>query len=234
MSSSPFTVGIPVFNEEDLIEANTHALLEFLRPLGAPFEVLIGSNGSDDRTVELGEALAREVPEVRFFHVPQRGAGRAFKIFMKEARFDLLVSLDMDLSIDLGFVAEALWMLEKFDVVVGSKKTGSQDRSAFRRLGSNVFVAVATGLLHIDFVDYSIGAKAYRIPAIAKYAPVVSDGTAYVLDLIYYVHRDSGRVAQIPVDCQDHRASKFNLGREAAHKFLNLARLWRNRNLHLG
>ena len=53
---------------------------------------------------------------------------------------------------------------------------------------------------------------------------------AYVLDLVFYVHRDGGRVVQIPVSCEDFRRSRFNLGREAIHKFSNLGRLWWKRN----
>ena len=48
-------------------------------------------------------------------------------------------------------------------------------------------------LLGIEFVDFSIGAKAYRRSAIRPYAGLISEGSAYVLDLVYYVHRDGGR-----------------------------------------
>ncbi len=225
-----YSVGVPVFNEEEILEDNVRELRAFLETIGPPFEIIVGSNGSTDATIEIGERLACELPEVTFFHLGPRDLGRVFKEFARRARADALVSLDADLSVDLEFVRHALTMLDTFDVVVGSKKTGSQDRSLFRRFGSSLFIAVATSLLGLDIVDYSIGAKAYRISAIEKYLPYASDGTGYVLDLVYFAQRDGGRVAQIPVVCRDHRASKFNLGREAAHKFLALARLWRHRH----
>jgi hypothetical protein len=88
-------------------------------------------------------------------------------------------------------------------------------------------------LLGIEFVDYSIAAKAYRVPVIRRYAGLISHGSAYVLDLVYYVNRDGGRVVQVPVRCEDHRHSKFNLGAEAIHKFSNLGRLWWRRNARI-
>jgi glycosyltransferase involved in cell wall biosynthesis len=224
------TVAIPVYNEEDLLRSNTLALVEVLRRNYSEFEILLGSNGSTDGTTGIGERLAEEISEVRFFHMSHRGVGRAFSRFVEDASFDSLVSLDMDLSTDLAFIDDAVRQLEGCDIVVGSKRTGSQKRSLFRRLGSATFVLLASRMLGVEFVDYSIGAKAYRVPTIRRYLSLISHGSAYVLDLVYYVHRDGGRVVQVPVFCEDFRRSRFNLGREAAHKFSNLARLWWKRN----
>ena len=226
MKLAPFTVGIPLYNEEDLIEQNTVELLRFLQSLHTPFEVILGSNGSTDRTQQLGEKIEKEHPEVRFFHLPARGVGRAFRRFVVEARYDLLISLDMDLSIDLGFVTRALGLLSHFDIVVGSKKMGSQQRSLVRMAASSLFVNCSKGLLGLDYADYSIAAKAFRRPLLRRYEYLIQAGTAYVIDMVYYVRRDGGRIVQIPVICEDYRKSKFNLIHEGFYKFYNLGRLW--------
>ena len=230
MTFAPFTIGIPVFNEEELIRPNTLKLLSYLRELGTPFEVIIGSNGSTDGTVELGRELAGEHAEVRFFHLPERGVGQVFRCFVAEARHDLLISLDMDLSIDMNFVNRALELLESYDIVVGSKKMGSQKRSVARFAASYLFVSCAGWLLNLDYDDYSIAAKAFRRPLLRRYEYLIREGTAYVIDMVYYVKRDGGKVVQIPVDCEDHRKSKFNLIHEGYYKFFNLGRLWWQRN----
>jgi glycosyltransferase involved in cell wall biosynthesis len=227
------TVGIPVYNEEALLRVNTLALADYLRARDPDFEILLGSNGSTDRTVAIGTALVREVPQVRFFHLPERGVGRVFRRFVELARYEHFVSMDMDLAVDLAFIDQALKLLRKADIVVGSKITGSQRRPLYRHFGSWLFVSLASRTLGIDFDDFSIGAKAYRVPLVKRYAALISDGSAYVLDLVYYVQRDGGRVMQIPVACEDHRRSRFHLGREAAHKFGNLARLWWRRRVRI-
>ena len=230
MSFPPFTIGIPVYNEEELIEQNTVRLLDFLRSFQTPFEIIIGSNGSTDRTVALGGLLARRFPEVHFFHQPERGVGRVFRRFVGEAHYDLLISLDMDLSIDLHFIAQALELLKNYDIVVGSKKTGSQKRSRMRMAASAFFVNCARLLLNLDYDDYSLAAKAFRRPLLRRYESRIRGGTSYVIDMIYYIRRDGGRVIQIPVSCEDHRKSRFNLLYEGCSKFYNLGRLWRQRN----
>lgn len=230
MNLPAFTVCIPVYNEDQLIERNTLLLLDNLKSLQTPFEVIIGSNGSTDRTVELGAMLAGRFPEVRFFHVPERGVGRVFRRFVGEARNDVLVSLDMDLSIDLSFVRRAMELMHDHDIVIGSKRTGSQKRSRIRMAASALFVHCARWLLDLDYVDYSIAAKVYRRALLQRYEDLIGSGTAYVIDMVYYIKRDGGRVIQIPVHCEDHRQSKFNLIHEAIYKFSNLGRLWWRRD----
>ena len=81
---------------------------------------------------------------------------------VERARYPLLVSADMDLSVDLSFVPAALELLETHDIVVGSKKLGHQKRAWLRRFGSEFFLRIARLLLGIVYDDYSIAAKAYR------------------------------------------------------------------------
>lgn len=223
---TPFTVGIPVYNEEAILVPNTERLLDYLKEFGCEFEVLIGSNGSTDATTALGVDLSRRFPRVRFFHVPDRGVGFAFRRFIEEARYPHLVSVDMDLSVELNFIPRALELLETHDIVVGSKRMGNQKRSWFRKLGSDSFLRAVRLLLGITYDDYSIAAKAYRVETLRRYVARVNTGSSYVLEFCYLTHRDGGRVVQVPVSCEDWRSSRFNLLHEALYKYNHLVRFW--------
>jgi glycosyltransferase involved in cell wall biosynthesis len=223
---TPFTVGIPVYNEEAILVPNTERLLVFLDSLGRDYEVIIGSNGSTDSTTALGVDLSRRFPQVAFFHVPQRGVGRAFREFVQRARHPLLISLDMDLSIDLDFVERALDLLEDHEIVVGSKKMGKQKRSFVRRFGSDTFLRMAHLLLGIDYDDYSIAAKAYRVDTARRFIDRINEGSSYVIEMCFLTTRAGGRIVQIPVQCEDWRKSKFNLLHEAVYKYSHLFGLW--------
>jgi glycosyltransferase involved in cell wall biosynthesis len=225
---TPFTVALPVYNEEAILVPNTERLLAFLDGLGRDYEVIIGSNGSIDSTTAIGVDLSRRFPRVRYFHVPTRGVGHAFREFVRLARHPFLVSLDMDLSVDLSFVPTALDLLETHDIVVGSKKLGNQNRTLFRRLGSDAFLRAVRLLLGIAYEDYSIAAKAFRVDALRRFAGSIDAGSSYVLEICYLTHRAGGRVIQVPVSCEDWRASKFNLWHEAMYKYRHLLRLWLN------
>jgi glycosyltransferase involved in cell wall biosynthesis len=217
---------IPVFNEADIIEANTERLLDFMNSLNTPFEIILASNGSTDQTIEIGRILAERHPDVRFFSLAEKGVGRAFVMGVSHAQYDAIVSLDMDLSIDLDLIPQAARLLSDYEIVVGSKKMGSQRRTLWRKAGSTTFIITVKLLLGLSFEDYSIAAKAYRKNVIEGYLPRIDHGTSYVLDMIYHTLANGGRAVEIPVHCEDFRTSKFNLTREALYRFRNLFLLW--------
>ena len=222
-----FSIIIPVYNEEDIIYQNVENLVAHVMRYHQTFEIIIGSNGSTDKTVLLGEALSKQYPMIDFFHLPQRGVGHAFRQGVQMARYDYVVSLDMDLSVDLGFIERALSLLDQgYEIVVGSKKMGQQKRTAFRIMGSGLFILCARVLLGLSFEDYSIAAKAYRRNVLLKYLYKIDHGTSYVIDVICLVHRGGGQIIETPVWCEDYRTSKFNIIHEGVYRFSNLFRLW--------
>ncbi len=223
---SGLTVFIPVFNEEALLVPNTRRLLAFLDRLGRPYEVILGSNGSTDRTVELAGRLSDHHGTVRYFHLAQKGVGRAFREGVRLASFDLIVTVDMDLSISLDFIPEACRLLDHSDMVIGSKITGNQRRSWIRKAASNLFIILAGYLLKINYHDYSIAAKGYRKHLVKQYLEHIDDHTFYVVKIVHYAARNGCRLVEIPVNCQDMRGSRFNLLHEGVYKFGNLFRLW--------
>lgn len=222
----PLSVFLPVYNEEAILVENTEALWRFLVPLGVPFEILIGSNGSTDRTVPLGGELQGRYPQVRFFHVPDTGAGSAFRRAVAMMRYEYVVCLDMDLSVALEFITQALRSLETADVVIGSKKMGVESRSAIRRWGSDFFIICSKRLLGLPFDDYSIGAKAYRAPVLRRYQHAIGRGTFYVQRLVYLASQDGLKIVEVPARCEDFRRSRFNLIWEGGYRFVCLVWLW--------
>jgi glycosyltransferase involved in cell wall biosynthesis len=216
------TIFIPVFNEESILEAHTKKLIIHLQTFGFPYEIIIGSNGSFDKTVMILEALKKGIPCLNYFHIPIKAVGRAFRIGLESARFNRVISLDMDLSIDLSFIERAYHQLETSHVVVGSKITGDQQRSVLRKTASNAFIFCARTLLGLSFSDYSIAAKAYRKDTITTYLPHMDDKTFYVTEILFRASRDGKTLTEIPVDCNDTRPSRFNLIHEGWYKFSRL------------
>jgi glycosyltransferase involved in cell wall biosynthesis len=225
--SKPFSVFIPVYNEEAILVANTERLISYLDQYGINYEIIIGSNGSNDSTPDLGELLSDRHTRIKFFHIKEKGVGDAFKKGIRMAQYDAVVSLDMDLTINLGFIHEALEFLEaNHDIVIGSKKMGHERRTVFRRLGSDLFILTTGILLGLSFEDYSIGAKAYKRDLLLHYFDTIDRGTSYVLEIIYRAFHDKKRLIEIPVLCEDYRQSKFNIIHEGLYRFYQLFRLW--------
>jgi glycosyltransferase involved in cell wall biosynthesis len=226
-SPAPLTFIIPAYNEEAILATNIDRLRVFLRDCGVgSYELILVSNGSTDRTVEIARACAVGRDDLQVIDLDQRGVGRAFKAGMARAQFDRVVCLDLDLTIDLDFITAAAAALETADIVIGSKQTGGQQRSWIRRLASASFIVCTRQLLHLKFTDYSIGAKAFRANSIRTYLPHLANQSAYILQLIAWGQRDGAGIIEVPVWCDDRRRSKFNLLHEGLYRFGSLFLLW--------
>ncbi len=232
---APLTIFIPAYNEETILATNIDRLRAYLkdRDLGRS-EIILASNGSTDRTVEIASECALGHDDLQVIVLHRRGVGRAFKEGVRRARHDWLICLDLDLTVDMDFIQSAEALLATSNVVIGSKQTGAQQRSWFRRLASASFIACARYLLGLEFSDYSIGAKAYRKQTVQPYLERLADGSAYVVQLVAWAKRDGAVITEIPVWCEDLRRSKFNLPREGVYRFGSLFLLWFQERLMRG
>lgn len=221
-----YTIFIPVLNEADILASNVGRLVAYLEGLDRPFQIIIGSNGSTDATLEIGPELARRDERITFFHLPDRGPGSAFKEGLRLARFRKIISQDADLSVDLSFIPRAIELLDEYELVIGSKKMGTQKRSWLRITGSGSFILAARLLLGIRYQDYSLAAKGYHQNFALENRAWIDRHTAYVLNLTSQAHRQGRRIIEVPVSCEDGRGSRFNLLNEGIYRFGRLFGLW--------
>src|SRR5438093_8291133 len=82
------SIVIPVYNEEAILHAAVVDLRERLAPFGWSYEIILAENGSRDRTVEIGEEIARKYPQVRVLSTGEPNYGRALREGILEARGD--------------------------------------------------------------------------------------------------------------------------------------------------
>ena len=95
-----------------------------------------------------------------------------------------------------------------------------------RIVASKTFIFMTRLLFRMPYQDYSIGAKAYRTEAIRPFVRLVDRHTFYTQQMLYQLRRSGGRVVEIPVACEDRRASRFNLVHEGFYRYGKLFALW--------
>ena len=218
---------IPVYNEEEIIIENTKKLMDFLSAERiTKYEIILSNNGSTDSTSEKSKILQKRFPKkVKFVSDARRGVGIAFRNAAKNASYEKLVSVDMDLSIGLDFIPRAFKLLDSNSIVVGSK-ISSQKRPLHRELISKTYIMMTKVFLGLGFSDYSIGAKAYRKSDIVRHLGKTDNGSCYVVELIHAVKSDGKNITEIKVSCDDTRPSKFNLLNEIFYRWKNLLTFW--------
>ncbi len=229
------SIVIPIYNEEGILrEAVTElrkGLAAVREDLGAPdlvFEFVLAENGSRDRTVDLANGLAAEMPDVRTFSLGEPNYGKALRRGIEEARGDLVICDEIDLC-DTDFYRRALALLRArgCDMVVGSKAMrGAKDRRPILR---RVATRVINGMLRVtlDFHGTDThGLKAFRRLAVLPIVQqCVVDRDLFASELVIRAGRAGINLIEVPVRLAEKRPPAINLTKRVPRVLRGLAKL---------
>ncbi|MCA9533786.1 MAG: glycosyltransferase [Myxococcales bacterium] len=220
---------IPVYNEEAILQTAVVDLIDRLREFDWTYELCLAENGSKDRTVEVGEELARRFPQVSIRSVGEPNYGLALRRGILAARGEYVICDEIDLC-DTDFYRRALEALEtkQADFVVGSKVMAgaSDERPLFRRMGTvviNGMLRVALGFRGTD----THGLKAFRRASVVDVANAcLVDKDLFASELVIRAERGGVRMMEIPVRVLEKRPPSIGLTRRVPNVLKNLARLF--------
>ena len=124
MSSAPVAVSVilPAFNEEALLAGCVRQLHGSLASLRVPVEIIIVNDGSRDRTAEIADQLARDLPGVVAVHQANQGIGGAFRTGTKVATGEYLILWPADMPAEPADLAPYTEQFGKADVIVGVRQ----------------------------------------------------------------------------------------------------------------
>jgi len=228
------SVVIPIYNERDNVEPLLKELLA--SPMaGDVCEVIFVDDGSDDGTTRIIERLCANDPRVKAI-VFRRNFGKssALDAGFRQAKGDVVVTLDGDLQDDPNEIPNLLKRLDEgYDLVSGWKRD-RQDPPT-KTLPSLFFNAVVRTFSAVKIHDFNCGLKAYRSEVVRelnlygeqhRFIPILANNRGF-------------RVGEIPVRHRRriHGKSKFGPRRllRGFFDFITVAFLSRynHRPLHL-
>lgn len=229
------SVVIPIYNEEQILASSVRELFAALDEAGLDFEVVLAENGSRDRTVEIAEALAAELPRLRFFSYPEPNYGGALREAIFRARGKFVVCEEIDLC-NVDFHLRALEILREgdADLVIGSKAMhGAHDRRPpLRRVATKVY----NGMLRVTLGFTGTDTHGLKVLRRASVAPVAArcivDYDVFASELVIRAEREGLRVVELPVEIVEKRAPSINLIKRVPRVLGNLGRLMVS--IHLG
>jgi len=229
------SIVIPVYNEEGILReavtellGNLQGVAQALRAPELTFEVILAENGSKDRTVELAEHLAAEMPHVRTFSLGEPNYGKALRRGIMEATGTYVICEEIDLC-DPDFHRRALEHLlhRDCDMVVGSKamRGASDERPLFRRAATKVINGMLRVALDFRGTD-THGLKCFRretlLPIVEE---CVIDRDLFASELVIRAGRADLRVIEIPIKLHEKRPPAINLMKRVPNVLRGLAKL---------
>jgi glycosyltransferase involved in cell wall biosynthesis len=228
---------MPVFNEEAGLERSVRRLHVFLTA-AFPFSwrIVIADNASTDRTPEIADGLARELPGVHVVRVDGKGRGRALRAAWSVSAARVVCYMDADLSTDLRALLPLVAPLLSghSDLAIGTRlvRDARVVRGLRRELISRGYNALLRTVLRARFSDAQCGFKAVRRELLPDLlANVRDDGWFFDTELLVLAQRRGLRIHEVPVDWVDDPMSSVQILRTALEDLRGVGRLLVSRPL---
>ncbi len=203
-----FSIVIPIFNEEEILEESTNAIFSLCKRMEIDFEIIFSENGSTDKTKVIAEELTNKHPEIKIISNPEPNYGNALKTGFKIAKNELVISFDIDYYSE-SFLSEALKLESEYSGITASKRLGSSEdgRRFIRRLATNFFVILLKTLFGTKLSD-THGMKAIKKSEIEKFLPkVVSTQDIFDTELLIRIEKNGGKIKEVPAKVNEIRPS---------------------------
>ena len=203
-----FSIVIPIFNEEEILEESTNAIFSLCKRMEIDFEIIFSENGSTDKTKAIAEELTNKHPEIKIISNPEPNYGNALKTGFKIAKNDLVISFDIDYYSE-SFLSEALKLESEYSGITASKRLESSEdgRRFIRRLATNFFVILLKTLFRTKLSD-THGMKAIKKTEIEKFLPqVISTQDIFDTELLIRIEKNGGKIKEIPAKVNEIRPS---------------------------
>lgn len=197
---------ITTYKETSVLEGSLPRIATALRALGRPVELVFVDDGSGDGTAEWVEAQARGLVDLAprvLRHATNRGRGAALRTGFEAARGRYCGYLDLDLEVDVAYVAPTVALLDAgADVVVGVR-TYVKTRPGFdvRTFLSVGYRHLSRTVLRHRLRDTETGFKFFRRDRLLPLLPHIEEGGWFFDTEVMMVSALARRrIAELPVD----------------------------------
>jgi len=222
------SIVIPLYNEEAIVDRAVRYLIDQLRTLQRPFELVLVANGCRDMTIPILQELQVNYPEIRVLELREANYGAALRYGIESAIGPIVLCDEIDLC-DVGFHRRALRRLDhdECEMVIGSKAMrGSRDkRPITRRAATRVINGMLWASLGFQGTD-THGLKAFlRAPMMPIVASCLVDKDLFASELVIRAERAGLRIQEIPIELEEQRTPSIHLLSRVPRVFKDLSRL---------
>ncbi len=230
-AAEPTVIVVPTFNEKGAIRELVKQFFTFVSDV----QLLVVDDDSPDGTADLVERLQSEYSQLRLLRrKSDRGLGRAYVAgitYGLEHNFQIIGTMDADLSHDPAYLPRQLMLAESHEVVIGSRyiRDGGTVNWQIRRiLLSWLANKYAAKLLGLPLHDLTSGFRLYRREVLERLdlSQIKSSGYSFLAELLYRCHQAGADIVESPIIFYDRTQGASKLRpREIYIGAFNLVRL---------
>lgn len=229
MSARPeLSIIIPSFNEELRLPATLEKIATYIQSRRPNTEVIVVDDGSTDGTAGVAESWRDRISQLRVVsNGRNRGKGFSVRHGSLEARGDIILFTDADLSSPIEEGEKLLAALGSHDVAIGSRAVDRSlievHQSPFRELSGIIFNRIVRAILRLPFVDTQCGFKAFRRERCRIiFEQQTIERFGFDPELLYLARHHGLSTVEVPVRWAHSPATKVSMLRDSLQMFLDV------------
>lgn len=210
-------VVVPTYNEKD----NVSWLIRSLINTGLRFDLLFVDDNSPDGTGDVLDAIALTTPTLKVLHREGKsGIGSAHQAGIAYAYrncYDVLITMDSDLTHSPDDIHEFIKYLPDYDVIVGSrylKKDSLKGWNLLRRQLTHLANFLTTKLLGLP-QDATGAFRVYRLDRVPPelFASVTSLSYSFFFESLHLLNQSGFKIKEVPISLppRTYGSSKMSL-----------------------
>lgn len=165
-----FSIIVPAFNEEEVIEGFITRLKESLKDINEAYEIIVVDDGSSDNTY----SVAGRIKGIKVVSHPyNKGNGASVKTGIMESQGKKLFIIDADGQHDPKHIPEMMKLLDKYDLVVGARDSFGVSRRGF---GNALVSWLASYLSGIEIPDLTSGFRGFEKEKMLQFIDLLPNG----------------------------------------------------------
>jgi dolichol-phosphate mannosyltransferase len=209
---------VPTYNECE----NISPLLKEIFSYAPTTDILIVDDNSPDGTGALADQMSAEDARIHVLHRSgKQGLGTAYILGFKYAidnHYDAAFEMDADFSHDPRYLPDFLNLIERADLVIGSRYIpggSTPNWSLLRRLISGCGNIFARTLLGMPVHDCTAGFRCYRRSVLENVGldTVQSQGYGFQVEMAYRTQKLGFKIVETPIVFLDRRVGKSKMSR---------------------
>jgi len=227
-SAPELSIIIPSFNEELRLPATLDKIARYIAREKKIAEVIVVDDGCTDHTAEVAESFRGKIAQLRVLaNGTNRGKGYSVRHGSLEARGEIVLFTDADLSSPIEEAGKLLAALKDHDVAIGSRAVDRRlievRESAFREFAGIVFNKIVRTVLRLPFVDTQCGFKAFRRERCRViFEQQTIERFGFDPELLYLARHHGLSTVEVPVRWAHSPATKVSMWRDSVQMFLDV------------
>ena len=228
---SPYvSIILPCYNEEGHVTAEVERICEAMDASGYSYELVAYDDASSDQTLARLHEAAPRFPHLRIVHFDRNGgSGTVRRIGTQQARGEIVVWTDADMTYPNERIPEFVQMLEKdpaLDQVVGAR-TSEEGTHKILRVPAKWFIRkLAERLTNAQIPDLNSGLRAFRREVSLPYLRLLPAGFSCVTTITLAFLSNQHDVRYVPIEyAKRSGTSKFHFVTDAYRYILQVLRM---------